>query len=83
MQLSNASYFEFGPSGKVFSSGMCKTYPGDAAWPTTDTWNALNLVTGGALLDTIPIGAVCYKGPHYNAAECQALLQNWSDPYYQ
>jgi hypothetical protein len=83
MKLSNASFFEFGPSGKVFSNGMCKTYPGDAAWPTTDTWNVLNLVTGGALFDTVPIGAVCYQGKHYNAAECQALLDNWSDPYYQ
>jgi hypothetical protein len=48
--VSNALFFDFRLLGKVFSSGACKTYPGDAVWFTTDTWNTLNLVTGGALL---------------------------------
>jgi hypothetical protein len=80
-QLSNASFFNFGPSGKTYSSGMCKPAPGDAEWPTADTWNALNLLTGGALISTVPIGAACFQGEHYDAARCTEVLDRWSDPH--
>lgn len=80
-QLNNATIFDFGPSGKVYSSGMCKPAPGDADWPTTETWNELNLLTGGALVSTVPLGAVCFQGEHYDAERCTDILNRWSDPH--
>jgi hypothetical protein len=77
----NASVFDFGPSGKVYSSGMCKPAPGDADWPTTETWDELNRLTGGALISTVPLGAACFQGVHYNAARCTEILDRWSDPH--
>lgn len=80
-KLSNASNFEFGPTGRTYSSGMCKPTPSDTDWPTTETWNTLNLLTGGSLISTVPIGAVCFQGEHYNAARCAEVLDRWSDPH--
>ncbi|CAI6336784.1 unnamed protein product [Periconia digitata] len=80
-KLSNSSIFDFGPSGKVYSSGMCKPAPGDTDWPTADTWETLNVLTGNALLSTVPIGAACYQGEHYNAERCTEILDRWSDPH--
>lgn len=77
----NTSLFDFGPSGKIYSSGMCKPAPGDAEWPTPEAWNELNTHTGGALIATVPIGAACFQGEHYNAATCTDILNRWSDPH--
>jgi hypothetical protein len=76
-----AAVFDFGPSGKVYSSGMCKPAPGDADWPTPETWDELNRLTGGALISTVPIGAPCFQGAHYNAARCTEIIERWSDPH--
>ncbi|PVH96316.1 putative 6-hydroxy-D-nicotine oxidase [Periconia macrospinosa] len=81
LQLSNASFFDFGPTGKVYSSGMCKPAPGDADWPSPDTWNTLNLLTGGALISTVPLGAACFQGEHYDAVRCAVILERWDDPH--
>lgn len=80
-KLSNSSVFDFGPAGKVYSSGMCKPAPGDADWPDADTWNALNVLTGDALISTVPIGAACFEGEHYDIARCTEILDRWSDPH--
>jgi hypothetical protein len=79
--VGNGAVFDFGPSGKVYSSGMCKPAPGDADWPTPETWDELNRLTGGALISTVPIGAPCFQGAHYNAARCTEILERWSDPH--
>lgn len=80
-QMKNVSVFNFGPTGKVFSSRMCKPAPGDADWPTPETWDELNSLTGGALIATVPIGAACFQGEHHNAARCTEVLDRWSDPH--
>jgi hypothetical protein len=80
-KLNKPSVFDFGPSGKTYSSGMCKPAPGDAEWPTPETWDELNQLTGGALIATVPIGAPCFQGEHYNTSRCTEILDRWSDPH--
>jgi hypothetical protein len=82
-QLPNggAALFDFGPAGKTYSSGMCKPSPSDADWPAPADWDALDQATGAALIKTVPIGASCFQGEHYNAAKCQEILDRWSDPH--
>ncbi|VBB76586.1 Putative protein similar of AD/FMN-containing dehydrogenases of Aspergillus oryzae [Podospora comata] len=62
-----------------FQVGDCKVFPGDRAWPSRLSWTVFNLLTGGALIETVPIGAVCYPNSGvYNAAKCQYVLANWA-----
>ena len=59
--------------------GDCKVMPGDQKWPSRLTWGIFNLLTGGALIETVPIGAVCYKNSGvYNAAKCAQIIANWT-----
>jgi hypothetical protein len=58
----------------------CKTSPGDLLWPSKPIWTVFNILTGGALIETVPIGAVCYKNnKHYNAAKCANILAHWTE----
>lgn len=58
----------------------CKTFPGDLLWPSKLVWKVFNLLTGGALIETIPIGAVCFKNnDHYDEAKCQDILDHWTE----
>ncbi|KAL1852431.1 hypothetical protein Daus18300_012190 [Diaporthe australafricana] len=67
------------------SSYDCKCYVGDACWPKTEEWSALNTTLNGNLAVHIPPGAVChntYQGPlgtinTYNAAECSRVSANF------
>lgn len=47
------------------STAGCKTFPGDAAWPSTLIWTVFDILLGGALIETVPIAAPCYKGKYY------------------
>ncbi|KXX76634.1 6-hydroxy-D-nicotine oxidase [Madurella mycetomatis] len=59
--------------------GRCKTFPGDLLWPSSLTWAVFNLLTGGALIETVPIGAVCYPSSGvYDAAKCADVIANWA-----
>ncbi|CAK7214738.1 hypothetical protein SCUCBS95973_002236 [Sporothrix curviconia] len=49
----------------------CRAFPGTPAWPSAAEWTRLNFTLDGALLQPKPAGAVCYKGPDYNARTCQ------------
>ncbi|KAJ6576359.1 FAD binding domain-containing protein [Mycena sp. CBHHK59/15] len=59
------------------SSGReSKVGPWDAAWPTEAEWAAFNTSLDGALIKTVPQGAVCYPNdPHYDEAACAAVVQ--------
>ncbi|KAJ6526499.1 FAD binding domain-containing protein [Mycena vulgaris] len=61
----------------AISSGReCKVGPWDAAWPTEAEWAAFNTSLDGALIMTVPQGAVCYPNdPHYDEAACAAVVQ--------
>lgn len=68
----------------VLSSGECRTYPGDEAWPSQSDWNTFNDELGGALIPTIPVAAPCYNDwGVYDEEECAAVTANFSDPYFQ
>ncbi|PGH21611.1 hypothetical protein AJ80_03044 [Polytolypa hystricis UAMH7299] len=80
LELSNITLFEF-PKDDVAKRAFtsCKTFPGDFFWPSKVIWKVFNLLTGGALIETVPIGAVCYNSTkHYDEAKCQNLLDNWT-----
>ncbi|KAK4219348.1 FAD-binding domain-containing protein [Rhypophila decipiens] len=77
-----ADLFGFG-KGKLPKKGECKAFPGDASWPSQQTWNKFNATAGGALIKTVPLAAPCHNDwPQvYDNATCQAITQNWSDPH--
>ena len=81
-ELGDISLFQFAEDSDVnkrFAFGSCKTFPGDVLWPSKLTWDLLSLLTGGTVFETVPIGAVCYKNnKHYNAAQCQEILDHWT-----
>lgn len=83
LELSDISLFQFadGPGAdKRSTSESCRAFPGDARWPSKLKWKVLDLLTGGALVKTVPLGAVCYKNnEHYDAAKCQEILDNWTE----
>jgi hypothetical protein len=61
-------------------SPLCKTFPGDAAWPSVTDWDSLDFALNGALLKPTPISAVCHASwPQYDAEECLFLYNNWNN----
>lgn len=85
LDLSNLTLFQFGDEDAAAESKRspldgCKTYPGDLLWPTKIAWKVFNLLTGNALIETVPIGAVCYEDSgHYDQAKCDDLLEHWTE----
>ncbi|PKS11695.1 hypothetical protein jhhlp_001683 [Lomentospora prolificans] len=88
LELSNITLFAFADDEDATTKrskckrtfGKCKTFPGDFLWPSKLVWKVFDLLTGGALIETVPIGAVCYKdNAHYDAAACQELLAHWTE----
>lgn len=68
------------------ASDDCKAFPGDDEWPEDKLWNALNLFTGGRLLQPIPQAHICYAngtGGTIDQAGCQEMTDSWTDPYFQ
>lgn len=59
------------------SDPKCKIFPGDKTFPNKVIWKVLDLLTGGALISTVPLGSACYKGEHYDEKKCEFLKDNW------
>ncbi|KAI0476735.1 putative 6-hydroxy-D-nicotine oxidase [Xylaria cf. heliscus] len=85
-KLSNVSLFDFADNVNVTGNDKrslfpgCKTYPGDLLWPLQAVWKTFNLLTGGALIKTVPIGAACYtNSEHYDADKCADILAHWNE----
>jgi FAD/FMN-containing dehydrogenase len=57
--------------------------PTDACWPSKATWSSLNTTVGGQLIASVPIAISCYPGPLQNAAQCEAVDEGWTSPYFQ
>ncbi|KAL6352400.1 hypothetical protein LRP88_14167 [Fusarium phalaenopsidis] len=57
----------------------CKSMPSDLLWPGKLVWKVFELLTGGALIKTVPFGAVCFPGEHYDANECSRIVDNWTN----
>lgn len=81
--LSNISLFYFDGLSEedlaARSVDKCKLFPGDLLFPGELVWKVFNLLTGNALIKTVPLGAACYEGEHYDAEKCQFLLDNWAN----
>ncbi|EXK25348.1 hypothetical protein FOXG_17560 [Fusarium oxysporum f. sp. lycopersici 4287] len=86
-ELSNVTLLHFDDSAASKKRGLaytpqCKTMPGDALFPNSIVWKVLDLVTGGALIKTVPIGAVCYQNSGaYNADRCVTVVDQWSNSF--
>ncbi|KAF5004969.1 hypothetical protein FDECE_8565 [Fusarium decemcellulare] len=84
--LDHIELFQFADEAEVFDkrsllglAAKCKTMPGDLLWPGKLVWKVFDLLTGGALIKTVPFGAVCFPGEHYDASECSRILDNWTN----
>lgn len=78
------SYLFTSVSGSSLSSGECKAYPGDTAWPSKEEWDALDKSMNGALIPTVPIAAPCYQDwNRFDQQKCDAIIANWTSPYFQ
>ncbi|RDL41343.1 Uncharacterized protein BP5553_01322 [Venustampulla echinocandica] len=63
-------------------AGRCRCFPGDACWPTPETWSAFNATINGKLIATTPIAAPCHDtsfGP-YDPTVCASLQAAWFGP---
>ncbi|KAK0642103.1 hypothetical protein B0T16DRAFT_516705 [Cercophora newfieldiana] len=76
-RIPGASLFAF--DAKPTTNAKCKLFPGDADWPSKPLWSIFNLLTGNALIETVPIGAVCYENSgYYSEPACKELLAGWT-----
>ncbi|RSL89929.1 hypothetical protein CEP51_000966 [Fusarium floridanum] len=83
LKLSNVSLFYFDEDSTsekraVGSSQKCRALPGDALYPSSLVWKVFDILSGGALIKTVPLGSACYDGEHYDATKCQFLLDYWN-----
>ncbi|KAL2869512.1 FAD-dependent oxidoreductase [Aspergillus lucknowensis] len=62
----------------------CRCFPGDACWPSVDTWNQFNRSIDGRLVATVPLGLPCHD-PHYDEELCAQLREDWTlpEPHYE
>jgi hypothetical protein len=60
----------------------CRCFPGDACWPTLETWQQFNKSVDGRLIATVPLGLSCHD-PHYDEELCAQLAARWTIPELQ
>lgn len=89
LHLSNIPLFYFDDDSGAHKRGVgglpkCKAFPGDALYPNETAWKVLDMLSGGALIKTVPLGSACYEGEHYDEEMCNFLIDNWnvSDTQY-
>ncbi|KAK5655061.1 hypothetical protein OQA88_5960 [Cercophora sp. LCS_1] len=59
---------------------VCKTYPGDANWPSDTIWRLFDVLLGGTLIKTVPEASPCYpEWGQYSAEKCQSLTASWNN----
>jgi hypothetical protein len=83
LNLTDINFFNF-PTSHSPSTSKCKVFPGDADWPSPIAWEVLNLLTGDALIKTVPLAAPCFSNwPEYNATLCATITSLWHDAHLQ
>ncbi|KAK4238192.1 6-hydroxy-D-nicotine oxidase [Achaetomium macrosporum] len=85
--VDNAHLFAFddGTDGNPdrLRSGSCKAFPGDADWPSPSTWRTFDKLLDGALIQTLPVAAPCYRNLGvYDAEKCAAVQNSFTNPYF-
>lgn len=88
LDLTNITYFDFDTGSAEAKRSLllprCKTYPGDLLWPLDIAWRVFDLLVGGALIKTTPIGAPCYDDfGSKDAAKCAVVADHWEDSFFQ
>ncbi|KAB5546836.1 hypothetical protein GE09DRAFT_1174765 [Coniochaeta sp. 2T2.1] len=69
---------------RLLAGAACKVFPGDAEWPSPPTWDIFDKLLGGALIETVPVAAPCYKNLGlYDAGKCAIVRDNFTNPYFQ
>ena len=62
------------------SRPKCKTYPGDADWPSEASWRLFDVLLGKRLIKTVPEAARCHpEWGQYSADVCQSLTAGWNN----
>ncbi|KAI2627948.1 FAD-binding domain-containing protein [Hypomontagnella submonticulosa] len=79
--LRNTDYLDYADYLKFFTGGssICRTIPGDDAWPSIADWDHLNQTVHGKLIATVPIAAPCH-GDAFDQEKCDALRDTWFFP---
>ncbi|ORY16065.1 hypothetical protein BCR34DRAFT_622478 [Clohesyomyces aquaticus] len=81
--LSKRPTFAFGHGFGSYPMKTCKSFPGDAEWPTQSAWNAFNASINSALIRTVPIAAPCYDtkwGPK-DTARCNEIVGKFTNSF--
>ena len=68
--------------GSAQSSQDCRCFPGDECWPSTDIWDKFSQTVDGRLIATVPLATPCHA-PNYDAATCDKLRNQWTEPELQ
>lgn len=83
LSLTNVSLFAFAGDVSVEKraiSGECKVFPGDLLYPVELVWQIFNLLTGDALVKTVPVASVCYDNwGDSDSDECAYVTEQWSN----
>ncbi|KAJ5490416.1 FAD linked oxidase N-terminal [Penicillium expansum] len=76
-----ANMFAFASDSSVAKRSVhnsCKVMPGDFLWPVELIWDVFDLLLGGSLIKTVPLGSYCYPDwPQYDAAKCASISADW------
>ncbi|KAJ7639326.1 hypothetical protein FB45DRAFT_828189 [Roridomyces roridus] len=60
----------------------CKCTSSDSCWPSSSEWAALSAQLSHPIFNVLPAGYYCHD-PNYNAALCNAALQNAGDSIWR
>jgi hypothetical protein len=88
LDIEDLTQFGFGDASSPLdrrsneSASRCKTYPGDPLWPSDDVWRLFDILSGGALIKTVPEAAVCYDTWGVRDVDkCNNLTANYGDSF--
>ncbi|TWU75155.1 hypothetical protein ED733_003736 [Metarhizium rileyi] len=63
--------------------GGCRCIPGEACWPSDETWDAFNSTVDGKLIKSVPLAKPCYTSTEGSGDQCQNVNNAWSTERFQ
>lgn len=76
-----ANLFAFDHNGTTVNRNTaCKTFPGDALWPSQSNWDIFDALLNDGLVPTVPIASPCYnsKWGAKDIAKCNNVVNNFT-----